>query len=882
MTELRGGRLLQVAFPLGGIGAGSISLNGQGGLQDFAIRHAPATSAFPEANEPRDAAFALLRADATGDTRLVEGPLPPEKVYAFGLKGQGFLGGGFEGLPRFGECSFRGDFPFASVELSDPRFPFAVSLRAWSPFVPLDDEVSSMPCAILEYRLANRSVTVQDYRFSYHLSHLAHKLLEKGSRSEVLPGRGVFFSNADPELGSAAFALLGPTSGDALADTPDGHRRGAAVKGRWFRGEWFDAVSRLWDEVSAGGFTPVEGADFGDFGLRIGGSAELRGRLEPGGAATHAVAIAWHFPALPPLDDPYRAAFGVWGQGARLPRGPLARDDSGLARRPWYATRWPDARAVLDRVTRDYDSLRARTESFGAALSATSLPPEALEEVKANLSILRSPTILREASGGLWAWEGCFSEAGCCSGSCTHVWNYAQAIPHLFPNLERSLRELELVRSMDERGHVQFRAPYGDSAASHDYHAAADGQFGGVMKLHREWLVSGDRDWLARMYPLARRAMEYAIAAWDPRGRGLPDEPHHNTYDIEFWGPEPLGALFYVGALAAMAAMARALGRGTEAADWTARAEAASRAVDGELWNGEYYSQKVEWLDRAGGQFERELAARAGETSEESELLRAEGPKYQYGSGCLSDGVFGAWLAELCGVDAPLDRARIRSHLAAVHRHNFRRSLRGHIVTQRPGYALPEEGGLLLCSWPRGGRPSLPFVYADEVWTGVEYQVASHLVREGLVEEGLEIVRTLRARYDGRIRNPFAEYECGYFYARALASYALLYAHSGLAYSAPDRRLGIGPARGGGTAAPASAAAGEASEYRAFLSAATGWGTVTLGPDFLVVELVEGSLAIDSIEVSAARGVIRGEPRVLCRQGRPLRIEFAKGGGHVA
>ena len=122
------------------------------------------------------------------------------------------------------------------------------------------------------------------------------------------------------------------------------------------------------------------------------------------------------------------------------------------------------------------------------------------------------------------------------------------------------------------------------------------------------------------------------------------------------------------------------------------------------------------------------------------------------------------------------------------------------------------EGGLLLCTWPKGGALSLPFVYSNEVWTGIEYQCASHMIRMGLVEEGLEVVRTCRARYDGRVRNPFDEYEYGHWYARAMASYALLEALSGARFDAVDKILYLNPAIKG--------------DFRSFLSTATGFGTV--------------------------------------------------------
>jgi hypothetical protein len=102
-------------------------------------------------------------------------------------------------------------------------------------------------------------------------------------------------------------------------------------------------------------------------------------------------------------------------------------------------------------------------------------------------------------------------------------------------------------------------------------------------------------------------------------------------------------------------------------------------------------------------------------------------------------------------------------------------------------------------------------VYADEVWTGIEYQVAAHLVYEGHVAEGLAIVRGVRDRYDGHRRNPWNEVECGSHYARALASWSELLALSGFSWSAPELRLGFAPRVSEG-------------DFRCFFSAGAGWG----------------------------------------------------------
>ena len=175
------------------------------------------------------------------------------------------------------------------------------------------------------------------------------------------------------------------------------------------------------------------------------------------------------------------------------------------------------------------------------------------------------------------------------------------------------------------------------------------------------------------------------------------------------------------------------------------------------------------------------------------QLLKREGPKYQYGSGCLSDGVIGAWMARIYGIETPLAKDHVRSSLASIFKHNFKTDLSQHANAQRPGYAMGREPGLLICSWPRGGKPTLPFVYSDEVWTGNEYQVAFHLLDEGFVDEGLTIVKALRSRYDGRTRNPWNEYECGNWYARAMSSYALLGALSGFRYSAVEKTAWLDP-----------------------------------------------------------------------------------------
>jgi len=836
---------------MGGIGAGCICLNGYGGLQDFPIRNRPQFTATQDGHGTTEAAFALLRVNgAKAVTRLVEGPFPPEKIYDQGLQAQGYRKGGYEGLPRFLSSRFESGYPFGRVELRDPAVPLQVQVTGWSPFVPLDDVASGIPCAILEYTLRNPSRKEVEFEFSYHLSHLAPGAAEgaEGSRNEVIPGKGIFFSNIDAPgaetHGSASLTVIGQRP---------------AIKAMWLRSGWFDAISALWREVETGRFARNDGQeDSGRKGLN-GGSLLVKAALAPGEEITIPIVFAWHFPNSN-LSVGEVSSEGCCGGGAgeaccESPKSPKWRT--------FYASQWKDAREVAGYVHRNYASLRERTVAFQRALLSSSLPAEVLDAVSANLAILKSPTVLRQENGNLWGWEGCFVGEGCCYGSCTHVWNYAQAFPHLYPRLERTLREQELKRSMNEAGHVSFRSTLPDGPADHGYHPAADGQLGGIMKLYRDWQISGDTAWLTELYPLAKRSLDYCIGRWDPDRKGALFEPHHNTYDIEFWGPDGMCTSVYIGALSAMGAMAAALGKEEDRKAYAELAERGARWMEKELFNGEYFQQKVQFkglrdtsfLDLVTGK------TKGGDSRELLQLLKKQGPRYQYGTGCLSDGVIGAWMARIYGIETPLAQDKIRKNLASIHRYNFRRNLLDHANPQRPGYALGNEPALLLCSWPRGDKPTLPFVYSDEAWTGIEYQVASHLIAEDFVREGIEIIKAVRSRYDGRVRNPWNEYECGSYYARAMASYALLGALSGFRYSAVEQTLWFGPKL-------------KQRPFSTFFSSESAYGTISLEEGALTVTVIEGGLTLRRIILELGKKVLDLSVDQTARPGHPARVQL--------
>ncbi|HBO45548.1 MAG TPA: hypothetical protein DD670_16780 [Planctomycetaceae bacterium] len=500
---------------------------------------------------------------------------------------------------------------------------------------------------------------------------------------------------------------------------------------------------------------------------------------------------------------------------------------------PWYATQFDSIEKVVDAWKSRYDELRRRSATFRDTFQDTTLPPEVVEAVAANLTIIKSPTVLRQHDGRLWCWEGCSDSRGCCAGSCTHVWNYAQAICHLFPSLESGLRQNEFFEGQDSTGRQAFRGnlPITPGGMAFD---AADGQLGGIMKAHREWRASGDRKWLVAFWPKVKQSLDYMIETWDPRHTGLLEESHHNTYDINYFGPDGHCGSFYLGALAAAIKMGEEMG--DDVSLYRELLEKGRVRMEKELFNGEYFIQIVtkEGLNQNFQPINPNSVSRA--YRDLLGKINEQGPKYQYGTGCLSDGVLGLWMAQVCGIDDEIVATdKVVSHLKAIHKYNLKHDLSEHANPQRPTFAMGDDGGLLLCSWPRGDKPFLPFVYSDEVWTGIEYQVASHLMLMGCVDEGLDIVRECRKRHDGVRRNPFDEYECGHWYARAMSSYGLIQGLTGARYDAVTKTLHVDSKVG---------------DFRSFLCTKDGYGTV---------ELKDGKVTLDvkSGEIPVAKTVVK-------------------------
>lgn len=762
-----------IALPIGGIGTGTISLGGRGNLRDWEVVNRPAKNFNP------DFTFFALYAKPAGCppvTRLLEGILPPP------YEGAGGCTARLHGLPRFRKCSFAAAYPFGQVYLSDPEVPVEVRLETFNPLIPGDAEASGIPVAVIRFVLRNKTKRRVAAAICASLKNFIGM---DGKSGKPLKNRNVFRQTIDPVTVQGVWMTSAGVDPQAeqfgtLALTT---LAGGAVTCRtaWPALKWNGAILDFWDDFSADGQVE-ERTDPGDGPI---GSLAVPLALPARETGTITFLITWHFPN--------RLS---WSQDRekmkKRPLDPWVNSTERIGN--YYTTRYADAWDVAVRTAAALPELEAQTVTFVRSFCESMLPAVVKEAALYNLSTLRTQTAFRLPDGHLLGWEGCSDQGGCCHGSCTHVWNYEQTTPFLFGDLARSMRDVEFRYMTKANGFMSGRTELPLDRAQEFGLAHADGQPGCILKLYREWQLSGDSDFLRALWPKARKAVEFCWipGGWDADQDGVMEGCQHNTSDVEYFGPNPLMTVWYLGALRATEEMARFLGEADFAERCRRLFENGRRWVDEHLFNGDYYEQEIRPVDPktiAPGLRITDAGIGHGGATDLSK------PDFQVGQGCLADQLVGQVMAHICGLGYLLDQRHIRRTLQSIMKYNFQESLFNHFTNMR-SYALNGESGLLMCSYPRGQRPAYPFPYFSEVWTGVEYTAAVGLIYAGLTAEGLHCIQAVRRRHDGRKRNPFDEPECGHHYARAMAAWGAGVALTGFQYSGIEQSLTLAPVNG--------------------------------------------------------------------------------------
>jgi len=896
-----GPALANIGMPIGGIGCGQIYLGGDGQLWNWDIFNQLGEGDMGEIRNglhyskpmpevaPFRMGFVLAIGTATGDLLY-----PIDRVWA----------------PN---AEFTGSYPMAKVRYGS-HHDVEVSLEAYSPFIPLNEDDSGLPVAVMSYTLKNLGTDTADVELSGWMENPAC-LYSRNRRSVELktaraapPGFSFFEHGASEVSDSSAnrpnivfedfekptyegWTVEGTAFGDGPIEIAKIPKYQGDVKGRGTRvvnshnarqGESIDKadahVGKLtsrsftiersfvtmlvgggnhpgqtcvnlvvggkivrtetgrdsnemspvsWDVRDLAGQTAhieivdnVKGpwgnigvdqivfsdrainevehlADEGDYGTigiaLLGDDAsfkeQLKGwqtfwevalhksdghldavgkrlRLKPGESQTLTFVVAWHFP------NPNRKSLNFLQGHETFKR--------------YYAKRFSDALAVAQYVALNFKRLERETRLWTETWYDSSLPYWFLDRTMANTSILSTSTVYRFDDGRFYGWEGVY----CCAGTCTHVWQYAQAVGRLFPALER-----------DTRQRVDYGIAYHESGAlGHRAEAwqdpATDGQCGTILRVYREHLMNKDSDWLKSLWPRVRRSIEFMISQ-DPNMDGVLEGPQFNTLDATWYGKIAWISSLYVAALRAGEAMGLAAGDTEFAHKCAAIAEQGTQHISSELFNGEYFIQRVD------PNFPKAINTN---------------------DGCHIDQVFGQSWAYQVGLPRVLPADKTRTALKSLYRYNYSPDVgkyRAAMKAIKGGrwYALAGEPGLLMCTWPKGGSEKAPgggvdwaVGYFNECMTGFEHQVAAHMIFEGLVEEGLIVERTIHDRYDGAKRNPYNEIECSDHYARAMASYGVYLAACGFECSGPDGYLAFAPRL-------------SADKFKAAFTSATGWGT---------------------------------------------------------
>lgn len=812
-------QLRYVACPLGGIGTGNILVNGYGSIRDFEIFNRAAMDELP----PYMTFFSLYakQDEAKPVVRVMEREFLNEYPNPFGKPRQQ-LGG----LPRFKEAVFHNKYPFITIDLIDEEVPLEVKMHAWSPFIPVDPKNSSLPSAVIEWELKNNGKLKTNYSIAFSMGNPMPSFDKKGNRTRVnstvkpLIGEewnGITFSSEEAD------SLL-PDAGQIRVSFPSTGELSVPL----YKGGWWDDAHIFWDDFSSDGRLNYRADTVtNDSNSETAAAMCISGTLEPGESVSIPFIFTWYVP--------YRQL-----------ENSMAFDNSGVAGakiKNFYAQQFTGIDHVTNYMYNNLEALRTKTMQFSDAMITSSVPAAVLDAAVSNMASLKTNLLMQDEDGNVHGFEGLGNDFGCCAGNCTHVWNYAQTMAALFPSLEQNVRETGFGNATHDNGYQCFRTVF--PLSGHWFkNVAADGQMGNIMRVYREWKMSGDDIWLGKLWPDVVRSLEFAWKGtgelkrgfewmsncpvpWDPNREGVLRGDQHNTYDINFFGPNMMTGSLYLGALKACSEMALAMNEPQRSIEYNELYNKGKKTYMELLWNGEYFNQKVEIIEGV------EIPERLKSPPD------AQGnviPKYQYGKGCLSDQLLGQYLAFVSGLGYIMDTSETESALEAVYKYNFRKQKSDFENVQRI-YAANDEPGLVLCTWPEGEKPLLPFVYADEVWTGVEYQVATSLIYSGLADEGVEVASAVRSRYSGSNRNPFAEIESGRYYARAMASWGVYQAMAGYQYDGVKGIMKFSPAE-------------DVLPVRFFWSTATGWGTIHASRGTIKLTCLHGKLQLNELQLN--------------------------------
>ena len=702
------------------------------------------------------------------------------------------------------EISFEATYPLATVRYSDKLLPLEISLEVFSPFIPLDEFNSGLPATILSLNIHNKSAQIINIEVTAFLENKTAIY----SAKENLHHRANRASNAEG-LKAVHLTVEGSGATDGISQASDYGSMCLACFAKGARSNTnFKGATDINDLPAI-----TETITRKPAGEKRLGSVSIAHRLKPGKAAVSDFVISWHFPNL--------SFKGL--------------NDKGR----YYSNRFSNALQVAEYIKQHFNKLTSGTRLFKKTWYDSTLPHWFLERTLSNVSTLATTTCHRLASGRFYAWEG----IGCCAGTCTHVWHYAQAVGRIFPSLERDTRSrVDLGVALQPDGGIIFRAEF-------EKRPAIDGQAGTILRFYREHQMSADYTFLKNNWINIKKATQFLINQ-DRNKDGMEDTPMENTLDAVWdgeiaWIVGLCIAAVSAGKLMAMEMQDAAFEKICEEYVMKGRAN-----METKLFNGEYFIHRPD-------------------------AEKGRGKLGSYNT-CHIDQVLGQSWAFQVGLERIISREKSLSALRSLWKYNFTPDVGPYIKTHPGGrpYALAGEGGMIMNTNPKneakayGDNVTWQLGYFHECMSGFEHQVASHMMAEGMTDEGLILTRMIHDRYHAAKRNPFNEIECSDHYARAMASYGTFITACGFQYHGPNAYIRFAPAW-------------DAVDFKAPFITAQGWGTYTqkkTASSYVYTIIVKnGSLSLQTVGFEKADEQKAGKITVTL-SGKPVAINFQQEG----
>ncbi len=755
----RGKELDDIAINMGGIGAGNIGVCGDGALRQWQIFNKVNTGCVVPGQF-----FGIWAKPANGTavTRVLQ---------------QSAVGG----IPGAQATEFIGEFPIAEIRYKDPALPVQVSMEAFSPFIPMNSKDSGIPGIYFVFKVRNPGKQPVSVSLLGSLQNAVG--YDGGSKIEGVANQS-YGGNMNKLLKDPNAVIIDMDNPSLPADA---HQNGTMALGTLSKGaqvvEQYDDIAAMWSDFTKDGVLGIASKTGpSEKGITWNSALSTGIDLKPGEEKSVVFFITWHFPNF--YADYDRS---------------LAQYRLGHMYSNWFEC----ACKAASYMAENYPRLSKQTHLFRDALYDSNLPYWFTTRISAPISTLTSQTCLWIEDGTFAAFEGC----GCCPMNCTHVWNYEQTLACLFPDLERNMRHTDLTVQEEASGEVRHRTVL-PLSAPRGTGVFVDGHLGTILKCYREYRRCPDRKWLDAMWPNIKLAMDFVLKSWDKNQDGVLVNEQWNTYDAAMYGPNTFIGTLYLGALRAAEEMAKVEDDARSAKQYRTVFTSGSRRLDSTLWNGEYYIQIDE-------KKEADLIQDAAWMTVDWPNETLGGANRPYGTGCHADQLLGQWWATMLDLGYLLPKDRVGMALDSIMKYNWRWDF-GEVTQQRP-FAGNGDMGMLICTWPKGGRPANSILYADEVWTGIDYEVAGLLIQEGKIREAYQMIKAVGDRYSGVrrppiTRSPWNEIECGDHYARAMSSWSMLLAAQGFTYSGPDGAVGFNPVI-------------QTNDHRSFFSTAEGWGT---------------------------------------------------------